>query len=151
MAAIRSRGNKDTELKLAAILRASRVTGWRRHYPLPGRPDFIFRRARLAIFVDGCFWHACPKHGHKPGSNRAYWLPKLRHNQQQNTDDEPDMFPAALQFVEHIRPRAVLFENIPSFASAKFEHHRRDLLARRSKLGYQPEGRILQASDHGLP
>jgi DNA mismatch endonuclease (patch repair protein) len=74
MAAIRSRGNKGTELTLVAILRAAHVTGWRRHQPLPGRPDFVFRRARLAVFVDGCFWHGCPKHGRKPASNRGYWL-----------------------------------------------------------------------------
>ena len=84
MAAIRSKGNNDTELKLAAILRAARITGWRRHQPLSGRPDFIFRRARLAIFVDGCFWHGCPKHGRRPGSNRAYWLPKLRRNRERD-------------------------------------------------------------------
>ncbi len=80
MAAIRSRGNRDTELKLAAILRAARVTGWRRHQPLAGRPDFVFRRDRLAIFVDGCFWHGCPKHGRNPGSNTWYWAPKLARN-----------------------------------------------------------------------
>ncbi len=84
MAAIRSRGNKDTELKLASILRAAGITGWRRHQPLPGCPDFIFRRARLAVFVDGCFWHGCPKHSRKPGSNRAYWLPKLRRNRERD-------------------------------------------------------------------
>lgn len=84
MSAIRSKGNKDTELKLAAILRANGITGWRRHQPLPGRPDFIFRRERLAVFVDGCFWHACPKHGRKPASNRAYWLPKLKRNQKRD-------------------------------------------------------------------
>jgi hypothetical protein len=55
MAAIRSRGNKATELKLATILRTARITGWRRHQPLPGRHDFVFRRQRLAVFVDGCF------------------------------------------------------------------------------------------------
>jgi DNA mismatch endonuclease (patch repair protein) len=55
MAAIRSKGNKDTELKLAAILRAAGIKGWRRHRNLPGRPDFTFQRARLAVFVDGCF------------------------------------------------------------------------------------------------
>ncbi len=82
MAAIRSRGNKDTELKLAAILRAVGITGWRRHQPLPGKPDFIFRRERLAIFVDGCFWHGCPKHGRNPDTNRSYWLPKLQRNRQ---------------------------------------------------------------------
>jgi DNA mismatch endonuclease (patch repair protein) len=80
MATIRSKGNKDTELKFAAILRAHGVTGWRRHYRLRGKPDFVFPRERLAIFVDGCFWHACPKHGRKPGSNRDYWVPKLERN-----------------------------------------------------------------------
>ena len=55
------------------------------HQPVPGHPDFIFRRERLAVFVDGCFWHGCPKHGRKPGSNRGYWLPKLRHNRERDT------------------------------------------------------------------
>jgi len=80
MAAIRSSGNKDTELKLAAIFRAAGITGWRRHQPVPGRPDFVFPRARVAVFVDGCFWHGCPKHGRNPASNREYWLPKLARN-----------------------------------------------------------------------
>ena len=81
MAAIRSRGNKETELKLAPIMRAAGITGWRRHQLVLGRPDFVFRWVRLAVFVDGCFWHGCPKHGRIPGSNQAYWLPKLRRNQ----------------------------------------------------------------------
>ncbi len=80
MAAIRAQGNKDTELKLAFILRAARIFGWRRRQPLLGRPDFVFKRERLALFVDGCFWHGCPKHGRYPASNRDYWLPKLRRN-----------------------------------------------------------------------
>lgn len=80
MAAIRSRGNKDTELKLAAIFRASGITGWRRHQSVIGRPDFVFRKHRLALFVDGCFWHGCPKHGRQPSSNSGYWTPKLARN-----------------------------------------------------------------------
>ena len=84
MAAIRSRGNKDTELKLASMFRAAGVTGWRRHQPVPGHPDFVFHAARVAVFVDGCFWHGCPKHGRNPGSNRAYWLPKLRRNKKRD-------------------------------------------------------------------
>lgn len=80
MAAIRSKGNKDTELKLAAILRAHGIKGWRRHWPLPGKPDFIFPEHHLAVFVDGCFWHGCPKHGRKPSTNQSYWLAKLRRN-----------------------------------------------------------------------
>lgn len=80
MAAIRSKGNKSTELKLVAILRAHGLTGWRRHQALPGRPDFIFRKERLAIFVDGCFWHGCPKHCRLPKSRVEYWNPKIARN-----------------------------------------------------------------------
>src|SRR5437763_4097366 len=80
MAAIRSRGNKATELKLASILRAAGITGWRRHQPLPGRPDFVFRHERVAIFVDGCFWHGCRRHCRMPRDNRAYWQNKIDRN-----------------------------------------------------------------------
>lgn len=44
------------------------------------RPDVVFTRARLAVFLDGCFWHACPEHGTSPTVNAGYWLPKLRRN-----------------------------------------------------------------------
>jgi DNA mismatch endonuclease (patch repair protein) len=80
MAAIKSRGNRRTELKLAQIFRANGVTGWRRHLSLPGCPDFAFRSERVAVFVDGCFWHGCPKHGRNPRSNVDYWVPKLQRN-----------------------------------------------------------------------
>ena len=80
MAAIRSKGNKATEQKLAAILRAARITGWRRHQPIPGHPDFIFRRQRLAVFVDGCFWHGCRWHCRMPAGNRSYWKKKITRN-----------------------------------------------------------------------
>lgn len=80
MSRIRSRGNKETELRLASILRTHGITGWRRHQSLLGRPDFTFRRKRVVIFVDGCFWHGCPKHGRKPSSNQKYWLSKLQRN-----------------------------------------------------------------------
>jgi len=80
MAAIKSKGNKDTELRLIEVFRRQGIRGWRRHLDLPGRPDFTFLRERLVVFVDGCFWHGCPKHGRKPASNAGYWLPKLRRN-----------------------------------------------------------------------
>jgi DNA mismatch endonuclease (patch repair protein) len=43
-------------------------------------PDVIFSRARLAVFVDGCWWHGCPEHANTPRSNTAYWVPKLARN-----------------------------------------------------------------------
>ena len=80
MSRIRGRGNKETELALAKLLRMTRITGWRRHTALLGRPDFTFRKARLVIFVDGCFWHGCPKHSTRPANNRAFWSKKLNGN-----------------------------------------------------------------------
>lgn len=80
MAAIRSRGNKATELKMVCILRAAHIIGWRRHQPIPGRPDFTFRRQRLAVFIDGCFWHGCRWHCRMPKSRGAYWTPKIDRN-----------------------------------------------------------------------
>lgn len=84
MAAIRSKANRDTELRLASILRSHGITGWRRHQALPGKPDFVFLQERLAVFVDGCFWHGCPKHGRRPDSNRHYWIPKLDRNKRRD-------------------------------------------------------------------
>ena len=81
MAAVRSKGNKETELKLASIFRANGITGWRRHRPLLGKPDFIFPKQRLAVFVDGCFWHGCARHCKFPAGNRAFWEKKLSGNQ----------------------------------------------------------------------
>jgi len=81
MASIRSTGNQSTEEALASAFRRLGVKGWRRHVNLPGKPDFVFRKQRLAVFVDGCFWHNCPEHGHIPHSNREYWQKKLKRNQ----------------------------------------------------------------------
>jgi DNA mismatch endonuclease (patch repair protein) len=44
------------------------------------RPDIVFTRRRIAIFIDGCFWHSCPQHGTSPKRNVSYWHPKLRRN-----------------------------------------------------------------------
>ena len=80
MAAIRSHGNRDTELRLVSILHAHRITGWRRNQKLPGKPDFVFRKERLVVFVDGCFWHGCSEHSRTPKSNVAYWRLKIARN-----------------------------------------------------------------------
>ena len=80
MAAIRSRGNMATELRMMALFRAHGITGWRRHARVFGKPDFVFRAGRVAVFVDGCFWHGCPRHGTMPAGNRAFWMAKLTRN-----------------------------------------------------------------------
>jgi DNA mismatch endonuclease (patch repair protein) len=96
MRCVRSKGNRTTELPLAAALRAAGITGWRRHVRLCVRtsgkgqaigsksvritPDFLFRGSKVAVFIDGCFWHRCPVHGSAPQSRMSFWRKKLAGN-----------------------------------------------------------------------
>jgi DNA mismatch endonuclease (patch repair protein) len=84
MQAVKGRGNATTELKMVAILRGSTITGWRRHQALPGHPDFLFRAERVAVFVDGCFWHGCPKCYRAPRDRAEYWAKKIAGNRQRD-------------------------------------------------------------------
>ena len=80
MSRIRGAGNKDTELRLIRIFRVNGIIGWRRHWPAFGKPDFVFPNLKLAVFVDGCFWHGCPRHFIKPRGNAAFWRKKIAAN-----------------------------------------------------------------------
>jgi DNA mismatch endonuclease (patch repair protein) len=80
MSRVRGRGNKATELALIALLRRRRITGWRRNQRVFGKPDFVFQKLRVALFVDGCFWHGCPRHATKPKNNAAFWRRKFAAN-----------------------------------------------------------------------
>ena len=80
MACVKSGKNKSTELRFISILKSKGIAGWRRHYPLTGRPDFVFPRLKIAVFIDGCFWHRCPKHCRLPSSNINYWNEKIEKN-----------------------------------------------------------------------
>ncbi len=82
MSRIPSAGNKTTERRLAKLLRTHGLKGWRRNYPLRGKPDFVWRCERLAVFVDGCFWHshACGRNL-EPKRNKRLWLEKLLRTQ----------------------------------------------------------------------
>lgn len=117
MSRIHSRGNKDTELALARLLRAHGITGWRRQKALTVRSsqrqlahssagrsktstrspvradsgrllrvkvDFVFAKRKLAIFVDGCFWHGCPQHATWPASRSAWWRRKILGNKRRD-------------------------------------------------------------------
>jgi DNA mismatch endonuclease (patch repair protein) len=77
MARVRSHGNKTTEGRLAALLRKSQIKGWRRHQPLPGRPDFVWKSAKVAVFVDGCFWHGHTCRNTAPQRNVSAWRGKI--------------------------------------------------------------------------
>jgi DNA mismatch endonuclease (patch repair protein) len=81
MSRIRSHGNAATELRFIRFMKDAGITGWRRRQRLLGKPDFVFLKLRLAVFVDGCFWHGCPRcYSSNPKSNRAFWRRKFSRN-----------------------------------------------------------------------
>jgi DNA mismatch endonuclease (patch repair protein) len=97
MSAIRSTGNASTEIAMAVAFRVHRVTGWRRHLPivLPAcrskglqraivRPDFVFSAHKVAVFIDGDFWHGNPRRYRPPTSNADYWTAKIKRNRQRD-------------------------------------------------------------------
>lgn len=84
MGLIRSTRNRSTELRLIECFRKNRIVGWRRGQKLPGKPDFVFREKRLCVFVDGCFWHGCPKCYRPPSSNIDYWSNKIERNKERD-------------------------------------------------------------------
>jgi len=84
MSRIRSKGNENTEVRLAKLMRIVGIKGWRRHLPIPGRPDFLFRKQKVAVFVDGCFWHGCHKCFRLPKQNRAFWKVKIEGNRKRD-------------------------------------------------------------------
>ena len=84
MVAIKSRGNRTTELRMAAMLRKNSLSGWKRHCRLEGTPDFCWEKKRIVLFVDGCFWHGCPFCYKYPKSNIRYWKEKVKTNRKRD-------------------------------------------------------------------
>lgn len=86
MAKVRNRGNMSTEGRVEERLVAEGITGWEKHpEDVPGKPDFYFRYDRLAVFVDGCFWHACPKCARRTPTTRAdFWRVKIDENRRRD-------------------------------------------------------------------
>ncbi len=71
--------NTSLELKVRSALH-ERGLRYRLNYPLPGKPDIIFPKQKIVVFVDSCFWHGCPEHLRKPASNIIYWSEKIKRN-----------------------------------------------------------------------
>lgn len=85
MGAIRGKGNKTTEARFRAVLVRAGVRGWRmNNKELPGTPDFFFSKQRIAVFLDGCYWHGCARCGHIPTVNRSFWKAKIERNQERD-------------------------------------------------------------------
>lgn len=101
MSAIRSE-NTQPEITLRKALWA-RGSRFRVHYGKE-KIDIAFPSKKLAIFVDGCFWHACPEHSHLPRTNKSYWHPKLKRNVERDKAKEERLKTegwTVLRFWEH--------------------------------------------------
>ena len=85
MTNIRSKNNRTTERKLRSSFAGAGISGFKLNdASLPGRPDFSFPKSKLAVFVDGCFWHGCPECYVRPKSNQEYWDKKHSSNKERD-------------------------------------------------------------------
>lgn len=80
MSHIKSSHNKTTEEKLISLFRKYGVKGWRRKYKVFGKPDFVFHKQRVAVFVDGCFWHGHDCRNTQSKQNADFWKEKISRN-----------------------------------------------------------------------
>lgn len=72
--------NTTPELKLRKALSTNGIRGYRLHYKLIGRPDIVFTKKKIAIFIDGCFWHKCKTHFIAPKTSKKFWYLKIKNN-----------------------------------------------------------------------
>ncbi|AFV87945.1 Putative DNA mismatch endonuclease [Acidipropionibacterium acidipropionici ATCC 4875] len=107
MRAIHRRDTKP-ERQLSSALHALGYR-FRRDFPIrigkvTVRPDIVFTRKHVAIFLDGCFWHGCPEHGHRPSVHQSYWNPKLERNHARDVRNNQSLEDAGwtvIRFWEH--------------------------------------------------
>ncbi len=83
MSKIRSRNTKP-EIILKKLLKGE---GFVYQPKIKGSPDFANKKKKIAIFVQGCFWHKCPKHYTEPASNKIYWIPKIKRNVERDREN----------------------------------------------------------------
>ncbi|XOB40886.1 MAG: very short patch repair endonuclease [Candidatus Nealsonbacteria bacterium] len=105
MSAIKGKGNQSTEIAFLRLLKKNKITGWLRHYRfLRGKPDFVFVGKKIAIFIDGCFWHGCPKCKLEPVTNKRFWAEKISINKKRDVAVSKEIKKAnwlVLRFWEH--------------------------------------------------
>jgi DNA mismatch endonuclease (patch repair protein) len=113
--AMRANRSRDTkpELNLRRLLHAAGCRYRVDFPPVPGlrrRADVVFTKRRVAVFVDGCFWHGCPEHATLPTANADYWLPKLARNIERDRETNRLLADAGwrvLRFWEHQSPESM--------------------------------------------
>ncbi|MBD5086418.1 MAG: very short patch repair endonuclease [Clostridiales bacterium] len=86
MKAVKSRNTKTTELRMITIFKELHIIGWRRTYPLIGKPDFVFPKKKVVVFVDGCFWHGHDCRNVTPKENSEFWDRKRDYNKKHDKD-----------------------------------------------------------------
>lgn len=84
MRSVKSQGNKSTEEQFIKYLRNNKISGWRRKYKLVGKPDIVFPNNKVAIFLDGCFWHGHNCRNTRPSTNYSYWNEKIKNNRKRD-------------------------------------------------------------------
>ena len=86
MRAVKSKNTKSTEIALISLFKENHISGWRHSYEVKGHPDFVFLEKRIAIFVDGCFWHGHDCRNTRPADNAEYWAKKRERNMQRDKE-----------------------------------------------------------------
>jgi len=122
MQANRSRDTRP-EIAVRHLLHAAGLRYRVAYRPIPGlrrTADVVFTRSRVALFIDGCFWHSCPEHGRDPVTNSGYWTPKLRTNRERDIQTNELLREAGwivLRFWEHENPAIVVAATIGAVRS----------------------------------
>jgi DNA mismatch endonuclease (patch repair protein) len=86
MRKVKSSKNKSTEIQLIKYFKKNKIKGWRRNYKIFGKPDFVIPNKRIAIFVDGCFWHGHDCRNTSPSQNKEYWNRKILRNKKRDIE-----------------------------------------------------------------
>lgn len=128
MAAIRGRHTKSTEVRLRMALVRAGLQGWKLHVgALPGKPDMYFLRRRVAVFVDGCFWHGCPSCGHVPKTNGPFWAAKIRRNQERDGKNNRELISEGIEVIriwEHsLKSRSATTEAVEAIRKSLKTRH----------------------------
>lgn len=126
VATMKANRRRDTKPELA-LRRLLHAAGYRYRVDyridLPGgsrvRPDIVFTKRKVAVFVDGCFWHGCPEHGTRPKTNQGYWGPKLARNVERDRHNTQHLESAGWTVVhvwEHEAPQTAYAALFPLLA-----------------------------------